>query len=70
MPYPSESTKKQQRLLKTVADSRRAYQSGQVQRGTPEELLAHVVMGKYAFVPTSSEDFARRKEEEIGLETR
>jgi putative transcriptional regulator len=27
------------------------------------------VLGKYAFVPTSSEDFARRKQEEIELES-
>ncbi|GIK40224.1 MAG: hypothetical protein BroJett011_40570 [Chloroflexota bacterium] len=26
------------------------------------------IMGKYHFVPTSSEDFARRKQEEIELE--
>ena len=28
------------------------------------------LQGKYAFVPTSSEDFARRKQEEIELEDR
>ncbi len=30
--------------------------------------LSKKIMGKYAFVPTSSEDFARRKQEEIDLE--
>ena len=36
----STPPRKQQRLLKTIAASRRAYQSGQVERGTAEELLA------------------------------
>jgi DNA-binding Xre family transcriptional regulator len=35
--------KNRQRLLKTIAASRLAYQSGEVQRGTPEELLATLV---------------------------
>jgi excisionase family DNA binding protein len=39
---------------------------------TPEERPARVdaLMGKYAWVPTSSEEFARRKREEIDLENR
>jgi excisionase family DNA binding protein len=39
---------------------------------TPEEHAARVdaLMGKYAWVPTSSEEFARRKQEEIDLENR
>lgn len=32
--------------------------------------LAHAVCGKYAFVPTSSEEFAANKAEEIALEDR
>jgi len=36
LPPPS---KKQQRLLKTIADSLQAYQTGQVRRGTVEDLL-------------------------------
>jgi len=34
----------------------------------PKEALVDSVMGKYAHVPTSSEEFARRKQEEINLE--
>ena len=30
--------------------------------------LSKTIMGKYAHLPTSSEDFARRKQEEIELE--
>jgi hypothetical protein len=36
------STKARHRLLKAVAESRQAYQSGQVKRGTADDLIAEI----------------------------
>lgn len=58
------SEKEEERLIVAVEDQRRI--RAEVERRS----LIHSVMGKYAYVPTSSEEFARRKQEEIRLEDR
>lgn len=58
------SEKEQERLIAAVEEQRR--NKAELDR----RALIDSVMGKYAFVPTSSDDFARRKQEEIRLEDR
>lgn len=41
-----------------------------VRRSTPMQNALTTIRGKYVFVPTSVEDFLRRKREDIDLESR
>ncbi len=58
------SEAEQQKLAEAIE------QQQQMKAETERKAFIRSLRGKYAFVPTSSEDFARRKQEEIELEDR
>ena len=55
----------EQQKLAEVIDQQR-----QIKAEAERQAFIRGLRGKYAFIPTSSEDFARRKQEEIELEDR
>ena len=58
------SEAEQQKLAEAIE------QQKQMKAETERRAFIRSLRGKYAFVPTSSEDFARRKQEEIEIEDR
>jgi len=56
------SEAEQQKLAEAIE------QQKQMKAETERRAFIRSLRGKYAFVPTSSEDFARRKQEEIEIE--
>lgn len=59
---PLLSEEEQQKLIEAVEAQRK------IKAEAERRAFVRSLKGKYAFVPTSSEDFARRKQEEIELE--
>lgn len=58
------SEAEQQKLAEAIKQQR------QMKAEVERKAFIRSLRGKYAFVPTSSEDFGRRKQEEIELEDR